>query len=48
MTFLQYLRQNDALHDENLVHPRLGDWIKKYIADHPLEQQGHELLSNMA
>lgn len=37
MSFLEFLRENDALCKENLVQPHLGAWVKKYLLTYPLE-----------
>lgn len=48
MSFAQFLRDNDALREENFVQPQLGEWVKRYLEAYPLEQQERDILESMA
>lgn len=48
MGFLEFLKQNDALSEGNLTHPKLDGWVKKYLEAFPVEQQEKEWMEMMA
>jgi hypothetical protein len=48
MDFFDFLRQHNALSEDDLKQPKLGEWAKKYCEVYPIEQQEKDLLDEMA
>jgi hypothetical protein len=48
MGFFDFLKQHGALTEENLTRPKLQEWVQKYLAVYPPEQQEKDMLKEMA
>ncbi|MFO0966606.1 MAG: hypothetical protein U0793_13615 [Gemmataceae bacterium] len=48
MNFLDYLKSQGALSEENLKPPKVHDWVRQFLEAHPIEEQEKELLQEMS
>lgn len=48
MNFLDFLKANNALTEEDVRHPKLGEWVQRFLEKHPIEEQERELLESMS
>lgn len=48
MNFLDFLIENNALTDDNIRPPKLGEWVQRFLEKHPIEEQEREILESMS